>query len=49
MVISNEWSDDKEDNVDIARIVKETLLNDNWWMKVDYIYMLLLPLFMMFS
>jgi len=37
MVINNEWSDYKEDNVDNTRTVKETLLNDNWWMKVDYI------------
>jgi len=37
MVISNEWSSYKEDNVESAQFLKETLLNDNWWMKVDYI------------
>ena len=29
MVISNEWSSYKEDNVDSAQFVKETLLTDN--------------------
>ena len=37
MVISDEWSSYKEDNVDNAKLVKENLLSDNWWMKVDYI------------
>jgi len=36
-VISDDWSSYKEDNVNRAQFVKETLLNDNWWMKVDYI------------
>ena len=45
MVISNEWSDYKEDNVDNARTVKETLLNDNWWMKVDYILAFTAPIY----
>jgi len=37
MVISDQWSSYKEDNVNSAQFVKETLLTDNWWMKVDYI------------
>jgi len=45
MVISNEWSNYKEDNVDNARTIKETLLNDNWWMKVDYILAFTAPIF----
>ena len=45
MVISNEWSDYKEDNVDNARTIKETLLNDNWWMKVDYIIAFTAPIY----
>jgi len=36
MVISNEWSSYKEDNVTKAQSVKEFLFDDNWWMKVDY-------------
>jgi len=45
MVISNEWSDYKKDNVDNARTVKETLLNDNWWTKVDYILAFTVPIY----
>jgi len=37
MVISDEWSSYKEDDVARVQSVKETSLNDNWWMKVDYI------------
>jgi len=45
MVTSNEWSSYKEDNVDSAQFVKETLLNDNWWMKVDYILAFTTPIY----
>jgi len=27
----------KEDNMDSTQFVKETYLNDNWWIKVDYV------------
>jgi len=37
MIISDESSSEKEDDVARAQSVKEILLNDNWWMKVDYI------------
>ena len=37
MVISDEWSSYKEDDVAKAQSVKEFLLDDNWWMKVDYV------------
>ena len=37
VIISDEWSSEKEDDVARAQSVKEILLNDNWWMKVDYI------------
>jgi len=45
MVISDEWSSCKEDDVDKAQFVKETLLNDNWWMKVDYILAFTAPIY----
>jgi len=35
----------KEDNVDSAQFVKETLLNNNWWMKVDYIVAFTAPIY----
>lgn len=37
MVISEQWSSYKEDDVQKAKFVKDTLLDDNWWDKVDYI------------
>ena len=45
MVISDDWSSYKEDNVNSAQFVKETLLNDNWWMKVDYILIFTAPIY----
>jgi len=45
MVISDEWSFYKKDNVDSAQFVKETLLTDNWWMKVDYILTFTAPIY----
>jgi len=35
----------KEDNVDSTQFVKETLLNNNWWMKVDYIVAFTAPIY----
>jgi len=37
MVISDEWFSYKEGNVGSVQFVKEILLTNNWWMKVDYI------------
>ncbi|KAJ1399771.1 Ribonuclease H-like superfamily [Sesbania bispinosa] len=37
MVISDKWSSYKEDDVGKATFVKETLLDDVWWDKIDYI------------
>jgi len=45
MVISDEWSSYKEDDVAKAQSVKETLLNDNWWMNVDYILAFTAPIY----
>jgi len=48
MVICDEWLSYKEDNMDNAQFVKETSLNDNWWMEVNYI-LAFVALFMMLS
>jgi len=45
MVISDEWSSYKEDDVAKAQSVKETLLNDNWWMNVDYVLSFTAPIY----
>jgi len=45
MVISDEWFSYKKDSVDSAWLVKETLVNDNWWMKVDYILAFTAPIY----
>jgi len=45
MVISDEWSSYKEDDVAKAQSVKEFLLDDNWWMKVDYILAFTAPIY----
>ncbi|CAL5199299.1 unnamed protein product [Lathyrus oleraceus] len=37
MVFSEQWSSYKEDGVEKAKFVKENLLDDDWWDKVDYI------------
>ena len=37
MVISDQWSSYKEDDVAKAKFVKDTFLDDKWWDKVDYI------------
>jgi len=29
----------------ITQLVKETLLNDNWWMNVDYIHAFTTPIY----
>ena len=45
MVISDEWSSYKEDDVARAQSVKEILLKDNWWMKFDYILAFTVPIY----
>jgi len=45
MVISDEWSSYKEDDVAKAQSVKKNLLDDNWWMKVDYIIAFTAPIY----
>lgn len=37
LVISEQWSEYREDDVQKEAFVKETILNDQWWDKVDYI------------
>ncbi|KAH1261636.1 hypothetical protein GmHk_02G004453 [Glycine max] len=45
MVISDQWSSYKEDDVAKAKFVKDTLLDDNWWDKVDYILSFTSPIY----
>jgi hypothetical protein len=45
LVISEEWSHYKEDDVHTAASVKETMLNDEWWDKVDYILKFTEPIY----
>lgn len=37
MVICEQWSAYREDDVEKAAIVRKLVLNDLWWDKVDYI------------
>ena len=37
MVISEQWSSYKADDINKAKFVKETLLDDIWWDNDDYI------------
>ena len=37
MVISQEWSSYREDDTGKANFVKEKIVNDDWWDKIDYI------------
>ncbi|XP_028078524.1 uncharacterized protein LOC114280364 [Camellia sinensis] len=45
MVISDQWVSYKEDDVGKATSVKEKLLNDVWWNKIDYILSFTLPIY----
>ncbi|KAJ1393400.1 hypothetical protein SESBI_35001 [Sesbania bispinosa] len=45
MVISDQWSSYKEEDVGKATFVKETLLDDVWWDKVDYILAFTSPIY----
>jgi len=37
MVISDQWSSYKDDDIQKTQFVKDTLLDKNWWKNVDYI------------
>ncbi|KAL2992789.1 hypothetical protein AAZX31_10G067800 [Glycine max] len=45
MVISDQWSSYKEDDVAKTKFVKDTLLDDKWWDKVDYILSFTSPIY----
>lgn len=45
MVISDQWSTYREDNQQRAAHVKELLLNDVWWDKIDYILSFTNPIY----
>ena len=45
MVISDQWSSYKEDDVAKAKFVKDILLDDKWWDKVDYILSFTSPIY----
>ncbi|KAJ7969168.1 Dimer_Tnp_hAT domain-containing protein [Quillaja saponaria] len=45
MVISDQWTAYKEDDVEKAVTVKEIILNDVWWYKVDYIIAFTAPIY----
>ncbi|KAH1266386.1 hypothetical protein GmHk_01G001888 [Glycine max] len=45
MIISDQWSSYKEDDVAKAKFVKDTLLDDKWWDKVDYILSFTSPIY----
>ncbi|XP_028063908.1 uncharacterized protein LOC114267118 [Camellia sinensis] len=47
MVISDKWASYKEDDVGKAAVVKEKLLNDVWWDKIEYILSFTLPIYEM--
>ncbi|CAL5347327.1 unnamed protein product [Camellia sinensis] len=47
MVISDKWASYKEDDVGKASVVKEKLLNDVWWDKIEYILSFTLPIYEM--
>lgn len=45
MVISEQWSHYREDDTQKAAFVKETILNDKWWDKVDYVLSFTKPIY----
>ncbi|XP_028066679.1 uncharacterized protein LOC114269550 [Camellia sinensis] len=44
MVISEKWASYREDDVGKAAVVKEKLLNDIWWDKIEYVLSFTLPI-----
>ncbi|KAH7685347.1 Ribonuclease H-like protein, partial [Dioscorea alata] len=49
MVISEEWCSYKENDVSKAIKMKEIILNDSWWDKMDYILSFTTPIYDMFQ
>ncbi|KAL1165802.1 hypothetical protein V6Z11_A06G154000 [Gossypium hirsutum] len=49
MIISDEWSTYREYDVSKASLVKEKILDDCWWDKVDYILSFTRPIYDMFQ
>ncbi|KAG8389162.1 hypothetical protein BUALT_Bualt02G0200400 [Buddleja alternifolia] len=47
MVISERWSDYRDDDVAKARLVKEKLLDDMWWDQINYILSFTEPIYKM--
>ncbi|XP_028081189.1 uncharacterized protein LOC114282636 [Camellia sinensis] len=47
MVISEKWASYREDDVGKAVVVKEKLLNDIWWDKIEYVLSFTLPIYEM--
>lgn len=45
LVISEQWSEYREDDVQKEAFMKETILNDQWWDKVDYILIFTEPIY----
>ena len=45
IVISEQWSSYKEDDINKEKFVKETILDDIWWDKVDCILSFTTPIY----
>ncbi|XP_045788744.1 uncharacterized protein LOC123883850 [Trifolium pratense] len=45
MVISEQWTSYKADDVQKAKFVKDTLLDDTWWDKINYIIAFTSPIY----
>ncbi|GJT24413.1 putative hAT dimerization domain, ribonuclease H-like domain protein [Tanacetum coccineum] len=45
LVMSEEWASYREDDQDKARFVREKVLNEDWWGKVDYILNFTAPIY----
>ena len=46
MVVSNQWSSYKEDDVGKVQKVKDSFLSDPWWDVVDYIIEFTAPIYL---
>ena len=47
MVVGPKWNDYRNDNVEGARFVKEKILDDDWWNKVEYFIEFAEPIYSM--
>ena len=45
MAISEQWASYREDDVGKAQKVKDMILSDLWWDKVDYIFEFIAPIY----